>query len=70
MPFIIEPDHAARSICNGLEQERTEIVFPVPMALLMKAARLVPARIWTALWARTPITRPARAEHSTLTKKI
>src|ERR1035438_3676527 len=28
MPFIIEPDHAARSICNGLEQERTEIVFP------------------------------------------
>jgi hypothetical protein len=70
MPFIIEPDHAARSICNGLEQERTEIVFPVPMALLMKAARLVPARIWTALWARTSITGPARAEHSTLTRKI
>ena len=50
MPFIIEADHAARSICDGLERERTEIVFPARMALLMKAARLVPVRVWTALW--------------------
>src|SRR3984885_2680450 len=70
MPFIIEPDHAARSICDGLERERTEIVFPVPMALLMKAARLVPARIWTALWARTSIAGPASAQDSALTRKI
>jgi NAD(P)-dependent dehydrogenase (short-subunit alcohol dehydrogenase family) len=46
---------AARSICDGLERDRTEIVFP-PMALLMKTARLVPARAWTALWARTSLT--------------
>src|SRR5205823_2647433 len=59
MPFIIEADQAARSICDGLERERTEIVFPPRMALLMKAARLVPARAWTALWARTSITGPA-----------
>jgi hypothetical protein len=26
------------------------------MALLMKTARLVPARAWTALWARTSLT--------------
>jgi NAD(P)-dependent dehydrogenase (short-subunit alcohol dehydrogenase family) len=57
MPFIIEPGQAARSICDGLEHERTEIVFPRPMALLMKTARLVPARAWTALWARTSLTR-------------
>ena len=69
MPFIIEPDQAAQSICNGLEHERTEIVFPPPMALLMKAARLVPARIWTALWARTSIAGPAPAEDSALTRK-
>jgi len=25
------------------------------MALLMKTARLVPARAWTALWARTSL---------------
>jgi hypothetical protein len=28
MPFIIDADAAARSICDGLERERTEIVFP------------------------------------------
>jgi NAD(P)-dependent dehydrogenase (short-subunit alcohol dehydrogenase family) len=70
MPFIIEPDQAARSICNGLEHERTEIVFPALMALLMKAARLVPVRIWSALWARTSIAGPAPAEDSALTRKI
>lgn len=53
MPFIIDADQAARSICNGLERDRTEIVFPLPMALLMKAARLVPVGLWTRLWART-----------------
>jgi short-subunit dehydrogenase len=56
MPFIIDAGQAARSICDGLERECTEIVFPAPMALLMKVARLVPARAWTALWARTSLT--------------
>jgi NAD(P)-dependent dehydrogenase (short-subunit alcohol dehydrogenase family) len=61
MPFIIEADQAARSICDGLERERAEIVFPARMALLMKAARLVPACAWTALWKSIsrPDTRPA-----------
>ena len=49
MPFIIDADQAARSICNGLQRDRAEIVFPVPMALLAKAARFVPVRAWTAL---------------------
>ena len=52
MPFIIDADEAATSICNGLEHDRTEIVFPLPMALLMKAARHVPVGLWTRLWAR------------------
>jgi NAD(P)-dependent dehydrogenase (short-subunit alcohol dehydrogenase family) len=61
MPFIIDAGQAARSICDGLERERTEIVFPAPMALLMKAARLVPVRVWPALWksASLPDTRTA-----------
>jgi NAD(P)-dependent dehydrogenase (short-subunit alcohol dehydrogenase family) len=61
MPFIIDAVQAARSICDGLERERTEIAFPAPMALLMKTARLVPVRVWTALWKSTslPDTRPA-----------
>jgi NAD(P)-dependent dehydrogenase (short-subunit alcohol dehydrogenase family) len=53
MPFIIEADTAGRAICDGLERNRTEIVFPVQMAILMKAARLVPVRVWSALWSRT-----------------
>ena len=50
MPFIIDADQAARSICDGLERDRAEIVFPARMAVLMKAARIVPVRAWTALW--------------------
>jgi NAD(P)-dependent dehydrogenase (short-subunit alcohol dehydrogenase family) len=52
MPFIIDADTAGRAICDGLERERTEIVFPVQMAVLMKAARLVPVALWSALWSR------------------
>lgn len=52
MPFLIEAEQAATAICNGLERDRTAIVFPLPMTVLMTAARLVPPRLWTALWAR------------------
>jgi len=54
MPFIIDADAAGRAICDGLERERTEIVFPLAMAILMKAARLVPVHLWSALWSRVP----------------
>jgi NAD(P)-dependent dehydrogenase (short-subunit alcohol dehydrogenase family) len=46
MPFMLEPDEAARRICRGLERGKPEIVFPLPMMLAMKAARLVPVRAW------------------------
>ena len=48
MPFMIDADAAARSICNGLERGQMEIVFPLPMAVLMKVARLLPVRLWAA----------------------
>lgn len=54
MPFLIDADEAAIAICDGLEGDRIDIVFPRPMALLMKTARLIPPRLWTALWARPP----------------
>ena len=44
-----EPDQAATSIANGLEKRRNEIIFPLPMALLMKAARVVPVGLWSTL---------------------
>ena len=52
MPFMIDADAAARSICNGLERGQMEIVFPLPMAVLMKIARLLPVRLWAAAMRR------------------
>lgn len=52
MPFLIDADEAARAIADGLAARRTEIVFPLPMAAVMKVARLVPVRAWGALSAR------------------
>lgn len=58
MPFIISAERAAREIADGLERRRVEIVFPLPMAVLMKTARLLPVRLWGAITARA--SNPAR----------
>ncbi|PXW34024.1 UNVERIFIED_CONTAM: short-subunit dehydrogenase [Williamsia faeni] len=52
MPFLIEAGEAAESISRGLERGQMEIVFPVPMAALMKVARLLPVRLWALLFGR------------------
>ncbi|MDQ4040075.1 MAG: SDR family NAD(P)-dependent oxidoreductase, partial [Actinomycetota bacterium] len=57
MPFLIDPDRAARIIADGIAAEKTEIVFPLPMMLMMKSARLVPNVLWPKLFARTPMAR-------------
>jgi len=62
MPFIIEADTAGRAICDGLERERAEIVFPIRMAIVMKAARLVPVALWSALWSR--VSPKEAADHA------
>ena len=51
MPFMVSPEEAARTIADGIARDKAEIVFPLPMMLLMKAARLVPVRAWTAATA-------------------
>ncbi len=51
MPFMLEPADAARRIARGIERGKTEIVFPLPMMLGMKALRLVPARLYAAAYA-------------------
>ena len=50
MPFMIEPEDAARRICRGIEREKAEIVFPFPMMLAMKALRLIPVRLYTDVY--------------------
>ncbi|HHT8911950.1 TPA: SDR family NAD(P)-dependent oxidoreductase, partial [Burkholderia cenocepacia] len=52
MPFIIGAEEAAARIADGLEGGRAEIVFPRRMAVLMKAARLVPVGAWARLVRR------------------
>ncbi|HRE00627.1 MAG TPA: SDR family NAD(P)-dependent oxidoreductase [Ilumatobacteraceae bacterium] len=52
MPFMIDAQTAARSICNGVERGQMEIVFPLPMAVAMKIARLLPVRVWAAAMRR------------------
>jgi len=57
MPFMLEADDAARRIARGLERGRSEIVFPLPMLLLMKAAKVVPVRLWTEAFRLVPARR-------------
>lgn len=56
MPFLIDADRAAAAIVRGLERGRIEIVFPWPMALTMKLARLVPVRWWAVRFGRNAAT--------------
>ena len=53
MPFIIEAEDAARRIADGIAKEKAEVVFPLPMMLMMKAARFVPVAPWAALLSRS-----------------
>ncbi len=62
MPFIVDADEAARAIADGLERRQVEIVFPWRMALVMKAARLVPVRTWAAVVA--PRSRTGSTGHA------
>lgn len=42
MPFLMEPDQAARKIISGLKARKYEVIFPGPMAWLTKFLRLMP----------------------------
>lgn len=55
MPFLIEPEKAARIIAEGLEAGKAEISFPLRMAFAMKLLGMLPgplARRYTARLAR------------------
>jgi NAD(P)-dependent dehydrogenase (short-subunit alcohol dehydrogenase family) len=57
MPWMLEADDAARRIADGVAKRKAEVVFPLPMMLAMKAARLIPVRPWTAGMSRLSKTR-------------
>lgn len=52
MPFIIPAEQAAEAIADGIAKDKAEVVFPLPMMLMMKAARLLPVAAWGAILSR------------------
>jgi len=46
MPFILEPDVAARKIISGIENNRSKIQFPWIMVLITKIAGILPEFIY------------------------
>lgn len=53
MPFLISSEQAAKYIVKGLTKNKPEIVFPLPMSLLMKVAKVVPQRLWPNLFKKS-----------------
>ncbi|WP_306252629.1 SDR family oxidoreductase [Parvularcula sp. IMCC14364] len=49
MPFIMEPEDAARAFYKGLLSRRFEIVFPWQMGIIFKFIRMLPAPLAFAL---------------------
>jgi short-subunit dehydrogenase len=52
MPFLIPVEAAALRICDGFEKPGFEIAFPSRLAIVFKAARLLPYALFLPLMAR------------------
>ena len=52
MPFLIESDHSARIICDGIEKKRKEISFPFPFSWMIKLMRIIPMPIYSIIMRR------------------
>ncbi len=46
MPFLMDADEAARRIADAIEARKTELSFPLPMALFVRLSRFLPNAIW------------------------
>lgn len=60
MPFLIEPEEAARATRRGIERGRFEIRYPLMMSLSMRLLRALPRRVSLAL-TRRMLRRPGQA---------
>lgn len=52
MPFLMQPDEAARRTLAGLRKGCFEVAYPAPFVLLLKMMRLLPYRLYFALAGR------------------
>lgn len=55
MPFLIEPEKAARIICSGIAHDRSEISFPIPFSWTIRLLRVIPYPIYN--WIMTRVWR-------------
>lgn len=63
MPFLLEPDDAARRLYAGLVSDRFEVTFPKRFTRLVKLMSLLPYPVYFALMRRLVAKRtPVRAE--------
>lgn len=53
MPFLMEPDKAARIILKGIEKEKRMISFPLPTVLLTRFAGILPSWLYEFFAVRT-----------------
>tara|TARA_R110002072_G_scaffold42064_12_gene118119 strand:+ start:66782 stop:67561 length:780 start_codon:yes stop_codon:yes gene_type:complete len=57
MPFLMEPEKAARIICRAIARQRQEVSFPVPFSWTIRLLRLLPYplynRMMKLVWRRT-----------------
>ena len=61
MPFLMEPEAAARAFADGLDSDRFEIVFPRRLAYLLKFLRLLPYGLYFAVTKRMVKDRESAA---------
>jgi short-subunit dehydrogenase len=59
MPFLLEPEAAARTIAAGLEAGRPELSFPLPTALAMKTLGALPGAL--SRWYAARLARRLRS---------
>ncbi len=52
MPFLMETEAAARVIVEGVARKKTEIAFPLPFILILKAMQLLPDSIYTSIMSK------------------
>jgi short-subunit dehydrogenase len=58
MPFMMDAGDAAGRIARGIEKGKAEIAFPLPMVVALKAARVVPVRLWAEAFRLVPRRGP------------
>ncbi|MDX2225173.1 MAG: SDR family NAD(P)-dependent oxidoreductase [Rhodospirillaceae bacterium] len=53
MPFLMEPEDAARAVFNGMARRKFEIAFPLPFVLILKLLRMLPYALYFPLVRKT-----------------